>query len=267
MDGRDMAHRLKIEDIHFAYGEEDVIRGVSFEMAPSEIVGILGPNGAGKSTLIKLMAGLFKARSGEATLGGEDLHRMPAAERAREIAFVPQESHIPFSFTAMEVVLMGRSPHLPLLGFESRRDIAIAHEAMEKTDCLKFAPRDINSLSGGERQRVILARALAQEPKLLFLDEPTTFLDIRHQIELHRLFSSLSRKGGLAIAAAMHDLNLAAAFCDRLIVLKEGRITAAGKPRDVITSSTIFEAFGARVLVGSHPSTGTPYCIPPDIAS
>jgi iron complex transport system ATP-binding protein len=162
----------------------------------------------------------------------------------------------------MEVVLMGRTPHLPIFGFESRRDIEIARDAMRKTDCLGLASRDINALSGGERQRVILARALAQEPRILLLDEPTTFLDIRHQIELHRLLKSLNRDGSLTIVIAMHDLNLASAFCDRIVILKEGRIAASGLPRDVINAGTMRDVFEASVKVGIDADTGLPYCIP-----
>lgn len=253
---------LKISDVHFGYGGAEVLKGISLDLDRGEIVGILGPNGAGKSTLVKVMAGLLRPMRGIASLEGESIHDMRANERARRIAVVGQDWQIPFPFGALEVVLMGRAPHLPVLGLESRRDIEIAREAMERTDCWQFADRDINSLSGGERQRVFIARALAQEPEILLLDEPTTFLDIKHQISLHSLLKKLNQENGITIVTAMHDLNLAAVFCERIAILKDGAIATTGSPSDVITADTIFRTFGARVRVIMDNETGLPLCMP-----
>lgn len=260
--GNGMTPAIEIKDVSFSYGEAEAIRGVSLAVRPGEIVGLIGPNGAGKSTLLKLMAGAIKASHGDVLLFGMPIQGMAAGERARLVAIVPQEASIPFPFTAMEVVLMGRTAHLPAFGFESRRDIAIARAAMEKADCLGLEGRDINSLSGGERRRVIIARALAQEPKALLLDEPTNFLDIRHQMELARLIRRLAAEEYLTVVAAMHDLNLAASLCHRAVVLADGRIAAEGAPRDVITPEVIRSAFGAQMRVELDRATMTPFCLP-----
>lgn len=252
---------FKIKDVSFGYGETDVLRGVSLEVGQGDMVGVMGPNGAGKSTLIKLMSGVLVAGSGGVYLGDEPIGSIPRKKLARIIGLVPQETHIPFPFSAMEVVLMGRAPYVSQFGFESPRDVAIANDAMDLTDCRRFASRDIGSLSSGERQRVVLARALSQEPKVLLLDEPTTFLDIRHQIELCRLLGDLNRRRKITVVAVMHDLNLAAAFFNRIIFVREGQIVADGPPNDVINEEAIYTAFGANVRV-KVDDLGKPCCLP-----
>ena len=254
--------RLAATDVRFAYGDAEVLRGVSLAIDPGEIVGIVGPNGAGKSTLLRLLAGLLAPRGGSVLLGDRPVAGIRPAELARIAAFVPQESRFPFPFRALELVLMGRAAHLPAFGFESRGDVAIARAAMERTDCAAFAGRPIDELSGGERQRVILARALAQEPRILLLDEPTAFLDIRHQVGLHRALAEDSRRRGTTVVAAMHDLNLAAAFCRRIVMLADGAVAADGSPADVFTAETVRAVFGADVAVGRDEATGRPYCLP-----
>lgn len=253
---------IELKEIHFAYGACEVIRGLSMSVGSGEIVGILGPNGAGKSTLIRLAAGLIEAQRGTVTLEGRWVGALSARELASQVAVVPQQNVVPFAFTAFEVVLMGRSPHLSFFGFESARDIEIAREAMEATDCIEFASRDINELSGGERQRVFLARAIAQGPRLLLLDEPATFLDIRHQIALHKLLAKLNREKGLTIVSAMHDLNMASLFCDRIIMLKKGRILCDGAPGKIMSPENISAVFDAEILVGRDDLTGRPFCRP-----
>jgi len=174
------------------------------------------------------------------------------------VAVVPQYSALAFPFSVEEVVLMGRSPHLGRWRFEADRDYRIAREAMEMTDTLALAARDMESLSGGERQRVLIARALAQEPRLMLLDEPTAFLDIRHQVDFFDRIRALNRDRGLTIVAVTHDINLAAHYCDRVILLKDGRIEAAGSVEAVITDENIRRAYETRVLVDRHPATGSP---------
>lgn len=257
-----MSDSLTLTDVRFAYEQAEVLAGVSLAIRPGEVVGIVGPNGAGKSTLLKLMAGLLAPQGGEIRLGDRPLGSIRPGERAKLAAFVPQESRFPFAFRALELVLMGRAPHLPAFGFESQRDVAIARAAMAKTDCEAFAARPIDALSGGERQRVILARALAQETPLLLLDEPTAFLDIRHQAGLHRILAEENRRRGTTIVAAMHDLNLAAAFCSRIVMLAGGRVAADGSPASVFTAPIIRAVFDTEVAVGHDEATGRPYCLP-----
>lgn len=253
---------IALKNISFSYGGPDVIRDLSLEIGRGEIVGILGPNGAGKSTLIKIMSGIFKPKSGKVLLDGKDIALIPHRERAETIATVPQMTDTPFSFTAMEVVLMARATRLPIFGFESEDDIRIAKEAMEMTSSFEFASRNLGSLSGGERQRVILARAFAQQTPIILLDEPATFLDIRHQIELNKLLSEQNKKQGLTIISALHDLNMAAAFCNRVILVKDGNVFADGLPNQVMTTDNIFSVFGAKVKTIEDPKNGRSYCLP-----
>ncbi len=253
---------LKTKDVAFAYGGNPVLHGVSVSLRWGEVLGIMGPNGAGKSTLLNVMSGVLPLSSGEVLLRDLSLKDIPHRERARSIAIVPQETHIPFPFTSLEIVLMGRSPYLPRFGFESKEDVGIAMEAMRAVDCNEFAGRDIRSLSGGERRRVIIARALAQKPKALLLDEPTSFLDIRHTSDLAKLMRGLAKKCGMGVACVMHDLNLATSTCDRIVLLKEGRVAAEGAPSEVITPELIERVYGARVSIGRDPDSGRQYCIP-----
>jgi iron complex transport system ATP-binding protein len=253
---------LETKGTTFSYGRELVLKGVNVKLRFGEVLGILGPNGAGKSTLINIMSGALTPSAGQVLMHDSPLRGYAHRERAKSIALVPQESHIPFPFTSLEIVLMGRAPHLPRFGFESRRDIDIALEAMGALDCRDLAGRDIRSLSGGERRRVIIARALAQNPRALLLDEPTSFLDIRHTSELARLMRGLAKRCGIAVGCVMHDINLAATSCDNIVFLKDGRIAAEGTPDEVITPETIGKVFGTSVTVGRDPKTGAPYCLP-----
>lgn len=253
---------LSASDIHFSYGETEVLCGITMQVRPGEVLSILGLNGAGKSTLLRVLAGALTPGRGEVRLQEKPLATIPSRERAKLLAMVPQEAHIPFPFTALEIVLMGRTPHLPRLGFESRRDIAAAMQAMEATDCRHLAGRDLNTLSGGERRRVIIARALAQEARWLLLDEPMSFLDVRHATELARLIRRLIVERGIGVAMVMHDLNLAAAASDRIVMLRDGAIAAQGAPREVISTATILDVFGTAITVGTDPRSGIPYCVP-----
>lgn len=249
---------LELERIGFQYGEKRVLQDVTLSVEKGEFFGILGPNGSGKSTLLNLIDGIRLPCEGEIRLKGVAPGKMPRRDVARLVAVVPQEASWVFPLTVEEVVLMGRTPHIGRLAFESERDLAVARSAMEATDLLPLAARLMETLSGGERQRVLIARALAQEPEVLLLDEPTASLDIAHQIRTFELIRALSRSAGLTVVAVTHDMNLASLYCDRIALLEEGRLCSLGCPGEVITESHIREVYGVDVVVDHHPLTGLP---------
>jgi iron complex transport system ATP-binding protein len=253
---------IETQELHCRYGDVEALRGVSLGIAAGEFVGVLGPNGSGKSTLVKALSRVLRPASGQVRLDGTDLWRMGAREVARRVAVVPQDAPAPFDFTALEVVLMGRSPHLSRLAAEGREDLRIAREAMERTDCWRFARRPITQLSGGERQRVTLARALAQEPRLLLLDEPTSHLDLGYQMETLERLAALNAQSGTTLLAVLHDLNLAAAFCPRLVLLAQGQIVADGAPEEVLAPGRLREVYRVDVLVQPDPVHGRPHVFP-----
>ncbi len=253
---------LEIENLHFGYGEVDVLSGISFAVRPGETVGILGPNASGKTTLIKNATGLLPPRSGRVLWNGRDPASLPRNERARLVSFVPQEEEIFLPFTIEQVVLMGRAPYLGFWGFENETDLAKAREAMEATHVWDLRHRRLTDLSGGEHQRVILARALAQEAPLLLMDEPTTHLDIRHQMELMELGRRLVADKKLTLVVSLHDLNLASLYCDRILLLKDGRLFAVGRPQEVITERNLFEVYGARCTIINDGASGLPFYRP-----
>lgn len=237
---------------------------ISFHVDAGEILGIVGPNGSGKSSLLKLLAGLLRAENGEIRLAGllaSDRHRV---EMAKLIAIVPQEHVYVFPFTVAEMVLMGRFPHRRSrwwsagIGDESAQDLASVHRAMVETDVLPLADRKVTDLSGGERQRVMIARALAQEPAILLLDEPTSFLDINHQLEICSLIATLRAERRLTVVLVSHDLNIASQYCDRLLMLKEGRLCRLGAPTETIRPEILRMIYGCDVVVDAHPQTGRP---------
>ncbi|MFH0810756.1 MAG: ABC transporter ATP-binding protein [Pseudomonadota bacterium] len=230
--------------------------GVSLRLDPGELVGLCGPNGSGKTTLLKLLSGRLACSSGTVTLAGRSLAEMPRAQIARLVAVVAQENTLAFPFSAQEVVLMGRATRLRGL-FENADDIRAAREACDLTDTTRFASRPYAELSGGEKQRVLLARALAQEPRLLLLDEPAAFLDLRHQLAIYRLLRDLAARRGLAVLSVFHDLNSAARFCHRLVFLSQGRLAAAGTSEEVLTPATIEAIFGLPVTVSREPLSGS----------
>jgi iron complex transport system ATP-binding protein len=258
---------LCCQSVGFAYGAVEALSAVSLEITSGEIFGLLGPNGSGKSTLLRLMSGVARPRTGQVLLSGQNLQTYDREALARQIAVVPQESRIELPFSALEVVLMGRSPYLKRFGFEQAHDLAVAQRAMEQTGVSELAAREIHELSGGERQRVILARALAQEPRLLLLDEPTAFLDIKHQVEMYDLLKHLSRQQGLTVVAILHDLNLAALYCDRVALLKAGKVLAQGTPGQVLTYVNIKAAYDTEVYIGLNDITGKVHILPLDEAN
>lgn len=250
------------EEVWAGYGEQTVLRGINLRVACGEMVGLLGPNGSGKSTLLRVLSGVLKPLRGRIWLGGVPLTQQKARDVARQVAFVPQREEITFGFTAWQVVLLGRAPYVGWLGREQAMDVQAAQRAMEYTDCTMVRERVVQTLSGGERQRVVLARGLAQETPILMLDEPLTHLDVAHQIGTLDLLRQLNRKQGLTVLAALHDINLASEFCDRLVVLHQGQVVADGTPSEVITPSLLRRVFGIEAWVRVNPATGRPHVLP-----
>lgn len=256
------APALSFERVAFAYGRTPILVGIDLAVAPGSITGVLGPNGTGKTTLVRLASAALRPASGRIALFGDDLAAMPARERARRVAVVPQETHPVFEFTVEEIVRMGRTPHLGLLGLEGPRDRRIAREAMERCEVAHVAGRSFRALSGGERQRVLLARALAQEARLLLLDEPTAFLDLKHRLAVYALLDRLHVEHGLTVVVVSHDINLAARYCDRLVMLRCGAVAADGTPAEVLRPEPIRAVYEVDVEVRTDPSSGRPFVIP-----
>jgi len=252
---------LQIQGVDFSYFDGLVLHDINLSLGAGEMVGLLGPNGSGKTTLLKLASGVLKPKQGEVRLGGSSLSQLSRKSIARRVAVVPQQFHIPFAFTTSEVVTLGRIPFIKALTGERAADKQAVAAAMELVGIAELMERRFDEMSGGERQKVTLAMALAQQPKLLLLDEPTVHLDISHQVETLELVRSLNVGQGLTVIAAMHDLNMASLYFDRLILLKEGRIATEGTPAQVLTEDTIREVFSASVRVESHPATGVPHVV------
>lgn len=238
---------LETSRLSFAYAEREVLRDVSLAIQPGECVGLLGPNGSGKSTLLKLLYGYLQPRAGTVRLRGRDLGGLSQHAIARAIAVVPQEAPETFGFTVAERVLMGRHPFLGPFEFETAQDLEIAREAMARTDTLRFRDRTFTEMSGGERQRAMIASALAQTPEALLLDEPTAMLDIKYQAQIMRLLRELNQERGTTIVVAVHDLNLAALSCQRLVLLKEGKIMHDGPPADVLDEALLASVYDVKV--------------------
>jgi len=256
---------VEFSDVSFAYeapaerrARPFALHDVSFAIAPGEIIGVIGPNSSGKTTLIRLLTRVHEPASGELRLEGVPIGRMSRTDLARRVAVVPQGMLPQFPFTVGELALMGRYPHDPGRYFESPGDRAIARDAMEATGVHELADSPIEHLSGGERQRAVIARALAQEPQLLVLDEPTAHLDLRYQVEAAALLRRLNRERGMTVLLVSHDLNLAAEVCDRLLLLNGGRPTAIGPPEAVLDEALLASVFGCAVIVDKNEATGRP---------
>jgi iron complex transport system ATP-binding protein len=254
--------RLIAERVAFGYGERAVLRDVTVALAPGELVGVIGPNGGGKTTLVRLLAGVLAPLGGSVRLDDRPVAAWRRRDVARRIAVVPQDPTFAFPFTALETVLMGRAPHLPALAFPRAADLAGARAAMARLDVAALAARPLDRLSGGERQRIFLARALAQEPAVLLLDEPTTHLDLRHQAGIYDVVRDLCRTGGVAALTVLHDLNLAAMYCDRIVLLSDGTIAGDGPPAAVLDRTRLAGAYRADVHVGVNDLTGGPLVLP-----
>jgi len=256
------APMLEAEEVTVRYGTIVALERASLAIARREMLAIVGPNGSGKSTLLRVLSGVRSTAAGRVRLGGRDLEAMPRRDVARAVAVVPQETLLHFPFSVIEVVLMGRAPHLGRFGFPGRRDLTVAREAMERTGVGSLATRSLAELSGGERQRVVIAKALAQEAEVLLLDEPTSHLDIRHQVEIYDLMAMLNAEQGLTIVSVLHDLNLAAMYFPRVAVLSAGRMHRIGEPAAVLTYETIRAVYGTDVYIARNEMTGALNILP-----
>jgi iron complex transport system ATP-binding protein len=252
-----MSPAVEINDLVFAYNGRLVLDGLSLSVESGQMVAILGPNGSGKTTLLKLLSAVL-AGKGAVKLNGSDIRSYNRRQLSRLFAVVPQESQVDFPYTVAEIVLMGRASYHSPLAFEGPKDLEVARTNMELTETVSLADRYFHELSGGEKQRVMIARALTQEPELLFMDEPAAFLDLKHQVRILELMQRLNRERGLTILAALHDLNLAALFFPRLVMLRDGKIYRDGTPKDVLTEQTIREVYGIGVRVQPDPSGERP---------
>ncbi|MBL7197972.1 MAG: ABC transporter ATP-binding protein [Candidatus Omnitrophica bacterium] len=252
---------LKVEGLSGGYGKETIINNISFKMKEGEFLGIIGPNGSGKSTLLRLLSRVLHPQKGTILFENKDITKLKLKDLCRKTAFVPQDTLISFSFSVWEIVLMGRIPHLQRLQFETKEDFAIAENALLLTDTLQLKEKKIDQLSAGERQRAIIAKALTQEPILLLLDEPTSHLDIGHQIEILDLLRQLNRERKLSIVMVLHDLNLASEYCNRIILLNNGEIFKNGAPNDVLTYQNIETVYKTVVIVNKNPISSKPYVV------
>ena len=254
---------LDVRDLAFAYGAgPPVLSGLSLGVERGRFVALLGPNGSGKTTLLRILLRLLRPSAGEVRLAGRPLGDYPAGALARRVAYVPQATSSVLAFTVLETVLMGRSPHTGALGFEGAGDWHAAREALRLTDTERFAERNLEDLSGGERQRVVIARALAQEPDLILLDEPTAFLDIKHQHAIHRLLGRLRDEQGMTVLCVSHDLNLASAYADDVVLIAGGQVAAAGTPAEVLRTDVLETVYETRVRVEFDEASGRPYVLP-----
>jgi cobalamin transport system ATP-binding protein len=263
---------LKIQNLSVSYGSRRILQDVSFEVQSGEVLALIGPNGAGKSTLIRAVSGVIPY-SGRVRTNGDDFAALPTLQRARYIATVPQAVSLPPAYTVWETVLFGRTPHLGFLGQPSPKDEQIARQSLQRVSALPFADRRVGELSGGEQQRILLARALCQSTPILLLDEPTAHLDLQYQVGLLELVHELAHKDHLAVLVALHDLNLAAHYADRIALMVAGNIKAMGSAKDVLQPELIEEAYCLPVLVVQHPFLDIPLVLPnkndqtPDAAS
>jgi iron complex transport system ATP-binding protein len=253
-----MSAPLAFEDVEVRLGKRPVVRGVTFSLAVGEVLAVCGPNGAGKSTLVRAAAGLVPVHRGTVYLGGRPLSTVRPAERARQLAYVAQQPATPDTFLVREVVALGRIPHVPLLGIESRADRQAIERAMVRAGIAEFAARPLGHLSGGERQRVSIARALAQEPRVLLLDEPTANLDLRYQASVLALVRRLASEEGLSAVVVLHDLSLAALFCDRLLLLSDGCVVRQGDAASVLAEELLSDTYSTPLRVLAHPENGAP---------
>ncbi len=252
---------LMAENLCAAYDTTQVLHEVNLSLLPGEMVGTLGPNGSGKSTLLRCLAGTLRPAAGHALLLGQDVAAITARQRARTIAVVPQQTAITFAFSVWDMVAMGRHAHLGLMQGLTTPDTQAITTALKQTDCAHLADRLVTELSGGELQRVIIARALAQEPQALLLDEPTAHLDINHQLDIGALLRSLNTEQGLTVLWVTHDLNLASEFCDRIVLLSAGHLVADGSPLEVITEPQLRAVYKSDLVVTTNPLSGRPQVV------
>lgn len=252
---------FSLDQVRYTPDHTLILDDVSLDVSSGHWVGILGPNGAGKSTLLRIMAGVLPASSGVVLFEGKALEQWSTRERAKQLAFLPQRTDLSFPFRVREVVAMGRTPYLERWQNESKADERIVEQTMALTEITRLADRNVMTLSGGEFQRVMLARALAQQPAFLLLDEPTTGLDLRHQFEVVDVLTTLVQQG-VTIITVLHDLNVAASACTSVVLLRSGQVYVAGAPGDVLTVEAIRAVYGVDVTLGENPETGALQIIP-----
>jgi len=243
---------MKLENISFAYETLPVLKDISLSTREQDFIGLIGPNGSGKSTLLKIMGAILKPDSGSVQFKESSLSKINKKLFAQSVSWIPQDHPMVFPFKVSEIVLMGRHPYLSPLSFESEEDFEISRRAMETTMTSQFADRYFNEISGGEKQRVMIASALAQDPEMMLLDEPTAALDLKYQIQILSILKNLNARHKMTLVMAMHDLNLASSFCNRLILLDEGQIVRDGTPEQVLKKDILEQVYGIEVDLGSH---------------
>lgn len=262
MDSKIEKTLLSINNVFFKYDLKTVLNDFELTISQGELVGIVGPNGCGKSTLLKLISGILKPNTGTILINGMDIKRFTAKEIAKKVAVVPQIATIPPNLQAMEIAMMGRTPYLGTLQWESNEDYKKVRDSMEMTNCWELHNQQIGMVSGGERQRIILARALVQDTPILLLDEPTASLDLGSQIDTFELLLKLINISKKAILVAIHDITLASQYCDRIVLVHEGHKIAEGTPNEVLTVENLHAVYGIETDLMSHPRTGLPVVIP-----
>ena len=255
-------HRLSAESLSLAYGDRVIVDGLDLTIPSGAITAIVGANGCGKSTLLRALARLISPRSGQVILDGKALHGRPTKEIARTLGLLPQSPVAPEGIAVADLVGRGRHPHQRMLARFTAHDYDVVARSLAATGITEFADRSVDELSGGQRQRVWIAMALAQETDILLLDEPTTFLDLTHQIEVLDLLTDLNREQGTTIVMVLHDINLAARYADHLFALRDGRVVTGGRPAEVLTSELIRDVFELEALVVPDPVSGTPIVLP-----
>lgn len=238
---------VEVKDLYFSYPGYNVLKGITLSVNKGEFLGILGPNGCGKTTLLKNMSGYLKPQRGEVIIQGKQVNKLSIRDRAKLVGFIPQETIPPFNFTSFDVVMMGRMPYLRRFEREGFKDRELVRKAMQITETWHLKDRFVNHLSGGERQRILIARALAQSPSILLMDEPVSHLDIKHQIGIINLINNLCSTLGITVLAVLHDINLAARHCHRVVLIKEGSIVGTGAPANVLTEENIKRVFDVEV--------------------
>lgn len=256
------SHTLATEGLTLAYGERTIIPHLDLEVPAGRITAIVGANGCGKSTLLKALARLIAPEAGRVVLDGEDLHAQPSKQTARTLGLLPQGPTAPEGIAVADLVGRGRHPHQKLFARFTAHDYRVVADALTATGTADLADRSVDELSGGQRQRVWIAMALAQETDILLLDEPTTFLDVAHQVEVLDLLTDLNRERGTTIVMVLHDINLAARYADHLLAIREGQVVAAGAPGDILTSDLIRDVFALDALVMPDPVSATPIVVP-----
>jgi iron complex transport system ATP-binding protein len=256
---------INARNLNISYGDRPIVPNLSLSLETGKVTALIGPNGSGKSTVLRTLARLLKPQQGAIYLHGRDIATMPTRTIARQLAMLPQSPDIPAGITVWEAIAYGRYPHRSLFRGLSHNDQAAMDWALEVTGLTSLRDRLMDTLSGGERQRAWIAMALAQETQVLLLDEPTTFLDIRHQIDILALVRTLNRERKITVGWVLHDLNQAAAYSDHILMLRSGELIASGPPAEVMTPENIFAGFGVEMMVIPHPLTGTPTCFPSEL--